>query len=58
MQELPQPPDQPSVDGCPIVELQDTTVDVEHLLNALYNPCVPPSIPPCGIHLLLVARVV
>ncbi|KAJ7935147.1 hypothetical protein B0H13DRAFT_1700095 [Mycena leptocephala] len=38
MQELPQPPDQPSVDGCPIVELQDTTVDVEHLLNALYNP--------------------
>ncbi|KAF7362277.1 BTB domain-containing protein [Mycena venus] len=38
MRGLPQPPDQPSVDGCPIVELQDVVADVEHLLKALYNP--------------------
>ncbi|KAJ7502964.1 hypothetical protein B0H11DRAFT_2274382 [Mycena galericulata] len=38
MQELPQPPDQPNVDGCPIVELSDTTEDVEYLLKALYSP--------------------
>jgi hypothetical protein len=37
MEGLPQPPDQPSVDGCPIVELQDTAVDLEHLLKALYH---------------------
>ncbi|KAJ7350618.1 hypothetical protein DFH08DRAFT_695448 [Mycena albidolilacea] len=35
---LPQPPDQPSVDGCPLVELQDDAVDVEFLLKALYTP--------------------
>lgn len=40
MQGLPQPPDQPSVDGCPILELSDTVADIEHLLKALYNPCV------------------
>ncbi|KAJ6593481.1 hypothetical protein B0H19DRAFT_1090540 [Mycena capillaripes] len=38
MQGKPQPPDQPSVDGCPIVELQDAAVDVEHLLKAIYDP--------------------
>ncbi|KAJ7125109.1 hypothetical protein C8R44DRAFT_131791 [Mycena epipterygia] len=38
MQGLPQPPDQPSIDGCPIVELQDAVADVEYLLKALYNP--------------------
>ncbi|KAJ7125132.1 hypothetical protein C8R44DRAFT_874968 [Mycena epipterygia] len=39
MQGLPQPPDQPSVEGCPIVELfDDSVVDVDHLLKALYNP--------------------
>jgi hypothetical protein len=38
LEDLPQPTDQPSVDGCPIVELQDAVVDVEHLLKALYNP--------------------
>jgi hypothetical protein len=43
MQGLPQPPDQPSIDGCPIVELQDTAVDVEHLLRALYHPFVRPT---------------
>ncbi|KAJ7350461.1 hypothetical protein DFH08DRAFT_695648 [Mycena albidolilacea] len=38
IQGLPQPNDQPTVDGCPIVELPDDVVDVEHLLRALYNP--------------------
>ncbi|KAJ6593488.1 hypothetical protein B0H19DRAFT_919873 [Mycena capillaripes] len=38
MQGLPQPADQPSIDGCPIVELQDAIVDVEHLLKVLYHP--------------------
>ncbi|KAJ7125130.1 hypothetical protein C8R44DRAFT_782400 [Mycena epipterygia] len=37
MQGLPQPPDQPSADDCPIVELSDSATDVEHLLKALYN---------------------
>jgi capsid portal protein len=42
MQKLPQPPDQPNADGCPIVELQDEVADVEHLLRALYSSFVPP----------------
>ncbi|KAJ6593487.1 hypothetical protein B0H19DRAFT_1056037 [Mycena capillaripes] len=37
MQGLPQPADQPSIEGCPIVELQDAVVDVEHLLKVLYH---------------------
>ncbi|KAJ7502995.1 hypothetical protein B0H11DRAFT_613848 [Mycena galericulata] len=38
MQGLPQPPNQPSVDGCPMVELADSAEDVKYLLEALYNP--------------------
>ncbi|KAJ7125107.1 hypothetical protein C8R44DRAFT_782342 [Mycena epipterygia] len=38
MQDLHQPPDQESIDGCPVVEMQDAVVDVEHLLRVLYNP--------------------
>ncbi|KAJ7759164.1 hypothetical protein B0H16DRAFT_1370195, partial [Mycena metata] len=38
MQALPQPPGQPSVEGCPIVELYDSAKDVAHLLTVLYNP--------------------
>ncbi|KAJ7496923.1 hypothetical protein FB451DRAFT_1386270 [Mycena latifolia] len=38
LQGLPQPPDQPSVDGCPIVELPDRLADLEILLRALYIP--------------------
>ncbi|KAJ7350587.1 hypothetical protein DFH08DRAFT_861827 [Mycena albidolilacea] len=34
---LPQPPDQPTMDNCPIVELQDDATDAEYLLKALYN---------------------
>ncbi|KAF7362240.1 BTB domain-containing protein [Mycena venus] len=40
LEDLPQPPDQPLVDGCPIVEIQDAAVDIEHLLKALYNPAL------------------
>ncbi|KAJ7350550.1 hypothetical protein DFH08DRAFT_861737 [Mycena albidolilacea] len=41
LQDLPlaQPNDQPSVEGCPIVELSsDASEDVENLLKALYTP--------------------
>ncbi|KAJ7307063.1 hypothetical protein DFH08DRAFT_1051824 [Mycena albidolilacea] len=38
MQGLPQPADQPTLDGCPVVELADDPVDVEYLLRALYIP--------------------
>ncbi|KAJ6519023.1 hypothetical protein C8R45DRAFT_885270 [Mycena sanguinolenta] len=38
MQGLPQPPDEPSVDGCPVLQLPDDLTDVEYLLNALYDP--------------------
>jgi hypothetical protein len=41
MRGLPQPPDQPSIEGCPIVELYDSFTDVKHLLDALYHPSVP-----------------
>ncbi|KAJ6519027.1 hypothetical protein C8R45DRAFT_11405 [Mycena sanguinolenta] len=38
MQGLPQPSDEPSVDGCPVVQLHDDPTDVEYLLKALYEP--------------------
>jgi hypothetical protein len=38
LENLPQPPEQPSVDGCPVVELLDSVVDVKYLLKALYTP--------------------
>ncbi|KAJ7367155.1 hypothetical protein DFH08DRAFT_836669 [Mycena albidolilacea] len=41
LHQLPQKPDdpeQPCVDGCPLVELPDSVVDVEYLLKALYVP--------------------
>ncbi|KAK7008225.1 BTB domain-containing protein [Favolaschia claudopus] len=38
MQGLPQPPNQPTIEGCPVVELQDDPKDVGFLLNALYIP--------------------
>ncbi|KAJ7018341.1 hypothetical protein C8F04DRAFT_392071 [Mycena alexandri] len=38
MQSLPQPLDQPTVDGCPVVVLYDDLADVETLLKALYIP--------------------
>ncbi|KAJ7668654.1 hypothetical protein DFH06DRAFT_1182184 [Mycena polygramma] len=36
--DLPQPPGQPNIDGCPIVELHDAVEDVFQLLMALYTP--------------------
>ncbi|KAF8216730.1 hypothetical protein K438DRAFT_1953636 [Mycena galopus ATCC 62051] len=38
MQGLPQPPDQPNIEGCPVVEISDSPEDVENLLQALYTP--------------------
>ncbi|KAJ7043731.1 hypothetical protein C8F04DRAFT_1073109 [Mycena alexandri] len=41
MQALPQPPDQPSVEGCPVVRLHDAVADVKNLLTVLYTPMFP-----------------
>ncbi|KAK7025111.1 BTB domain-containing protein [Favolaschia claudopus] len=38
MHGLPQPAEQATVEGCPVVELPDDPQDVEHLLTALYTP--------------------
>ncbi|KAJ6504145.1 hypothetical protein C8R47DRAFT_1038420 [Mycena vitilis] len=38
LRNLPQPPDQPTVEGCPVVTLHDSVLDVKYLLEALYNP--------------------
>ncbi|KAJ7782679.1 hypothetical protein B0H16DRAFT_1682116 [Mycena metata] len=38
LEDLPQPPDQPTVDRCPVIELPDDEVDVEFVLKALYSP--------------------
>ncbi|KAJ7039021.1 hypothetical protein C8F04DRAFT_1086844 [Mycena alexandri] len=38
LEDLPQPPEQPTVDGCPVVELPDDEFDVEFVLKALYTP--------------------
>jgi len=37
MFEMPQPSEEPTVEGCPVVQLSDTAADVERLLNAVYN---------------------
>jgi hypothetical protein len=34
----PQRTNQPTIEGCPVIELYDSSTDVKHLLNALYNP--------------------
>ncbi|KAF7351076.1 BTB domain-containing protein [Mycena sanguinolenta] len=38
LEDFPQPSDQPTIDGSPIVELPDSAADIEHLLTALYDP--------------------
>ncbi|KAJ7682914.1 hypothetical protein B0H17DRAFT_1138140 [Mycena rosella] len=38
MRGLPQPPDQPAIEGCSVIELPDSSTDLHHLLNALYDP--------------------
>jgi hypothetical protein len=35
---IPQPPDQGAIEGCTVVHLPDTALDLEFLLRALYNP--------------------
>jgi hypothetical protein len=38
MRTLPQPVDEQSVEGCPVVELHDSSTDLERLLRVLYDP--------------------
>ncbi|KAJ7782680.1 hypothetical protein B0H16DRAFT_464680 [Mycena metata] len=38
MQSLPQPPEEPTVDGCHLIELPDDAIDVKWVLKALYTP--------------------
>ncbi|KAJ7650021.1 hypothetical protein FB45DRAFT_7731 [Roridomyces roridus] len=47
LQGLPQPPDEPKVDGCSVIELSDSSDDVETVLKALYDPLffLQPSLP-------------
>ncbi|KAF8178557.1 hypothetical protein K438DRAFT_1843949 [Mycena galopus ATCC 62051] len=33
LEDLPQPSDQPNIDGCPIIELQDTVEDIKYLFD-------------------------
>ncbi|KAJ7650044.1 hypothetical protein FB45DRAFT_886760, partial [Roridomyces roridus] len=35
---LPQPPNEPKIEGCPVIELSDSSEDVETVLKALYDP--------------------
>lgn len=34
---VPHPADEPTVDGCPVVELHDCADDLKHMLLALYG---------------------
>ncbi|KAJ7353587.1 hypothetical protein DFH08DRAFT_857177 [Mycena albidolilacea] len=38
MRTLPQPADEQSVEGCPVVELHDSSTDLKILLRVLYDP--------------------
>ncbi|KAJ7188678.1 hypothetical protein C8R46DRAFT_1205819 [Mycena filopes] len=39
LQDLPQPTDEPTIEGCPVIVLQDSCVDIGHLLlGVLYSP--------------------
>ncbi|KAJ6497663.1 hypothetical protein C8R45DRAFT_865579 [Mycena sanguinolenta] len=40
LENLPQPPDQPAIDGCPVVPFHDSAVDLQYLLDAIYDPYV------------------
>ncbi|KAJ7849762.1 hypothetical protein B0H13DRAFT_1906039 [Mycena leptocephala] len=51
MQGLPQPPVEPSVECCPVVELSDQVEDVECILKALYDP--KPFLSPIASHIRL-----
>ncbi|KAJ7482274.1 hypothetical protein B0H11DRAFT_2022448 [Mycena galericulata] len=38
LRDRPQPPDQYMIESCPVIELPDSSRDLRHLLNALYDP--------------------
>ncbi|KAJ7649953.1 hypothetical protein FB45DRAFT_778846 [Roridomyces roridus] len=38
MEGIPQPPDEPKIEGCPVIELSDSAQDLEVVLKSLYNP--------------------
>ncbi|KAJ7777517.1 hypothetical protein DFH07DRAFT_911447 [Mycena maculata] len=38
LRDRPQSPDHPRIEGCPVVQLSDTSRDLKHLLDALYDP--------------------
>lgn len=38
MRTLPQPADEQSVEGCPVIELHDSSTDLDILLSVLYDP--------------------
>lgn len=40
LRDRPQAPGHPSTEGCPLIELNDSSRDLQHLLNALYDPSV------------------
>ncbi|KAJ6519054.1 hypothetical protein C8R45DRAFT_11752 [Mycena sanguinolenta] len=45
MWELPQPSDEPTVDGCPVVKLEDDPTDVQYMLKTLYDSTFQKVIP-------------
>ncbi|KAJ7650001.1 hypothetical protein FB45DRAFT_997174 [Roridomyces roridus] len=47
LQGLPQPPDEPQVEGCPLIQLSDSSEDLETVLKSLYDPLffLQPSLP-------------
>ncbi|KAF7326847.1 BTB domain-containing protein [Mycena venus] len=40
MRGLPQPAEERLIEGCPVIELHDSSTDVKYLLNALYNQLI------------------
>ncbi|KAJ6476239.1 hypothetical protein C8R45DRAFT_374064 [Mycena sanguinolenta] len=39
MRGIPQPEDdEPTIEGCPVIPLHDSSVDIKHLLDVLYDP--------------------
>ncbi|KAJ7231896.1 hypothetical protein B0H12DRAFT_1239794 [Mycena haematopus] len=57
MQGLPQPPGEPTIDGCPVVRLSDDPDDVACLLKTLYTPTLP-FIPQKAVPLSLVGALI
>ena len=49
---IPQPPNEGTVEGCPIVQLSDSAIDLQLLLTAFYDPYVLIQLHPPDPHLL------